>query len=415
MSIYDKTVANITTEDLAELLQEKAVENIRLEFKSQDVEKDEWKKKLSAFANTHGGFVILGAAEHSGGKLAGFPGLDKIPGLKNKLVDICYSGIYPLVQPYVSEPIASPDTPGKSCYVVYVDDSAEAPHFLNSRKGAYVRTDERSQQLRTQLATYEELSHLANRRERAVQRRDRLLERARQRFDQLVTEKYGSHSRTTGTIGATLEIFVSPRFPSAQLALHGDLPSLLELDRVEWKGGWFPVLGYLSTQQESALAAGATYSFSLLEIGVWGNLFLAAEVEHSVPTRGGAQTSGIYKEAVMGLLLVTLEKCRSLYEQIAYMGMLDISVRIHRSRNTPWVQDAFMDYDSGPTPTLDDDATANLEIDVRLLARHRDDLAKELAKSLLYSLNWRVAASSPHTMDSFLQAGYSFNGWKWQS
>ena len=65
MSIYDKTVADLATSDLQELLDERAVENIRLEFKRQDVGKDEWLKKLSSFANTYGGYLVVGAEADS--------------------------------------------------------------------------------------------------------------------------------------------------------------------------------------------------------------------------------------------------------------------------------------------------------------------------------------------------------------
>jgi len=41
MSIFDKAVDQITTEDLTDLLSEAAVENVRLEFKREVPAKDE--------------------------------------------------------------------------------------------------------------------------------------------------------------------------------------------------------------------------------------------------------------------------------------------------------------------------------------------------------------------------------------
>ena len=46
MSIYDKQISDLTPDDLQELLAETPVENIRLEFKREDVSKDEYLKKL---------------------------------------------------------------------------------------------------------------------------------------------------------------------------------------------------------------------------------------------------------------------------------------------------------------------------------------------------------------------------------
>ena len=55
MSIYDKSIADLATDDLQSLLDEGAVENVRLEFKLEAPAKDETLKKLSSFANTYGG------------------------------------------------------------------------------------------------------------------------------------------------------------------------------------------------------------------------------------------------------------------------------------------------------------------------------------------------------------------------
>ena len=53
MSVYNKTVASITTGDLQELLTDGPVENVRLEFKSTVPSRDEFLKRASGFANLH--------------------------------------------------------------------------------------------------------------------------------------------------------------------------------------------------------------------------------------------------------------------------------------------------------------------------------------------------------------------------
>lgn len=81
MSIYATPISQLKTSDLAELLQEQAVENTRLEFKREVPEKDETLKKLSSFANTFGGFVVIGAmAQSKDGRIESLPGVDQVPG-----------------------------------------------------------------------------------------------------------------------------------------------------------------------------------------------------------------------------------------------------------------------------------------------------------------------------------------------
>jgi predicted HTH transcriptional regulator len=62
MSIFTKPLSQVGAVDLQELLQEQAIENLRLEFKSEIPDKDEMLKKLSAFANTFGGLMVVGAS-----------------------------------------------------------------------------------------------------------------------------------------------------------------------------------------------------------------------------------------------------------------------------------------------------------------------------------------------------------------
>jgi hypothetical protein len=58
MSIFTKPISQISPQDLHDLLEQRAAENVRLEFKREVPSKDELLKKLSSFANTFGGFLL---------------------------------------------------------------------------------------------------------------------------------------------------------------------------------------------------------------------------------------------------------------------------------------------------------------------------------------------------------------------
>ena len=93
MSIFTKPISQLATDDLQELLREKAVENARLEFKSEVPNKDETLKKLSSFANAFGGFMVVGAkASSADGRIEDLPGVDEQSGYKQKIVDWCFAG-----------------------------------------------------------------------------------------------------------------------------------------------------------------------------------------------------------------------------------------------------------------------------------------------------------------------------------
>jgi hypothetical protein len=125
------------TADLQGLISDNAVENVRLELKSAIPNKDELLKKLSSFANTFGGILLIGAkADSKDGRIQDLP---------------------------------------QVCYVIFVAESDVAPHFLNNRKGVWVRTDEFSARFDHQLADENELKHLLDRRRLVRERRLRLV------------------------------------------------------------------------------------------------------------------------------------------------------------------------------------------------------------------------------------------------
>src|SRR5580704_9368413 len=143
MSIFVKPISQLGTADLQELLGDRAVENARLEFKREVPDKDNTLKKASSFANTFGGFIVVGAsANGSDGRIEGLPGVEIQNGYKQKVVDWCFGGASPPLTVEVSDPMPSPVGNGKVCYVIYIAASDLGPHFLNGRRGIWVRTDE---------------------------------------------------------------------------------------------------------------------------------------------------------------------------------------------------------------------------------------------------------------------------------
>jgi predicted HTH transcriptional regulator len=259
MSIYTTPVSQLTTADLQELLKERAVENIRLEFKSESPNKDETLKKISSFANTFGGLMVIGAREDGSGRLQELAGIDDVPGQKQKIVQWCADGATPPLNVEVSAPVPTPDGGGKVCYVVYTPESDIGPHFLNGRKGIYIRTDEFSKRFEAQLATDAEVRQLFDRRKLVRDLRDRLQERAKKRFDTYISEKQTDRSGNVIPPGPLLKVGIVPRFPSRQLCQQENLKPMILKTYTAWRGVLFPnPSSAILSQHESAIALDPT-------------------------------------------------------------------------------------------------------------------------------------------------------------
>lgn len=407
MSIYDKSIEKLESSDLSELLTEKAIENVRLEFKLIVPTKDEMLKKLSSFANTFGGYLVIGAeSESNDGLLKALPGIDPVSGLKQRIVQWCYDGVYPPLQVFVSEPIPSPSDSTKFCYVVFVEESIECPHFLNSRKGVYVRTDEYSQRFEPQLATHEELVHMQNRRAESVNRKTRLLDRAQQRFEQIVKTNYSNSPQASGNIGATFEMFLSPRFPAKPLISQRELLEFVRTKRRRWQGVEFPCPNYIISQHESAVVRNPTGEFSFFEASIWGHVFYAYEIEQTI---GKDKTKGIHLYSFMGHLLIFLEYTKLLYDKLGFDGILEARLQFERVRGIPWFNFSGNRAEQGPSSPIDDNPTISLEFTGSELQNNRDGVAEKMSEYIFFALNWDRIAADSSNLKEFIKKGYEYN------
>jgi len=412
MPFFNRSIADLTGTDLEELLAAQAVENVRLEFKREVPGPEETLKKLSGFANTFGGYLIVGAAAGSSdGRLTAFPGVDAQPNYKQTIVQRCYDGVWPPFEVLVSDNIPVPNSPGKFCYVIYVAESLEAPHFLNWGKGAWIRTDEYSQRFETRLADYEAILHLLNRRGLAVERREALYRRSVTRFETLVEREYAGHPNTAGTIGATVGLSISPHFPTRRLIEEHALLQLVTSEQVPWRSVRFPSNRETVTQHESVLLLHPASGFSMVEVGVWGNLFYALEIERLTGEQGH-QVAGIHLYAFLGHVLVFLEHARRIYRRMGYSGSLFVRAILRRVRGKPFIYaDPYGSQEVGPSSRIDDEVIVEFSTPADRLYTHRDDVAGDLLKTLFFALNWPDQAADPGLIANLVAKGAYFNSW----
>jgi hypothetical protein len=303
------------------------VENVRLEFKREVPDKDDTLKKLSSFANTFGGFMVIGAqASSANGRIEDLPGVEVESGYKQKIVQWSFDGASPPLTVEVSDPIPVPSNNRRVCYVILAAESDLAPHFLNGRKGVWVRTDEFSQRFNAHLANENELRHLFDRRQLVRERRAWLQDRARQRFNTYIgqgnTDLGGSKTR----FGASLELGVIPRFPARQLCSPQRLKSSVQESSMRHRGHQFPDLGTMLSQHESAIVLNPLMGrpiTSIFEVNVWGLLFYGSRVEGE---HNG--TAGIHLYEFVGRILLFVRHAGEMLQRLSYSGPISIETVI---------------------------------------------------------------------------------------
>ena len=409
MSIFSKPLSQISPTDLAELLAMQAVENVRLEFKREIPTRDETLKKLSSFANTFGGFIVIGAeADSKDGRLVALPGVDPQSSFKQTIVQWCTEGVSPIVEVDVSDAIPTTSCPGKVCYVVYSPESDLTPHFLNGRKGVWVRTNEFSARFEARLGDEDELEHLAERRRKVRERQGSLVARARRRFETFAERRYNELGRNPRGLTSHFSLCVVPRFPSRLLCSQADLRSILKDVHLEWRQVGFPraSVGFAS-QHESELVLRPGSAFSLLEANCWGLLFYATELGEENETY-----QGIHVNRFVGNLLVFLRHAREMMKRLGYHGQLMYEVRLQRILGEKWID--FVGPNpavDGPASELDDEVTFSIFTSSDELFDRTDAVARDLLRFLFFSTNWPERAQDDRCLVEAIRRGYTFNMW----
>ena len=417
MPIFSHPVATLSTPDLDGLSAEGAVENILLEFKAEMPAKDEFLKKVSSFANTYGGHIIIGAiARSTDGRLTSLPGVPPQSGLRQRLVQWAYEAAEPPIELFVSDAIVPTGSSGSVCYVVHVPMSGTAPHFLAGRKGCYVRTDEFSQRFEPRLASYDEIEHLRERRSSATQRRRRLWEGAVARFERFAATEYASVPGVSGPIGATMMLGLVPAFPTRALVEPERLRELVARVEVDWRQTGFPNrVGRRTdviTQHQTVSRLYPGYGFSLLDCSIWGQQFLGIEIEHLFTAEnGGNKVLGIHLWALIGHILAFCEYARTLLQEVPYDGPLTLLLSLIRVQGKPFVYFPQNIPTVGPSSPFDDSVLIEQPSSTDSLRTNRDAVVCGLLRELFFALNWADQAANNAALQLQLKRGYSYNFW----
>ncbi len=412
MSVYTTPIAQLKTCDLTELLQEQAVENVRLEFKREVPDKDETLKKLSSFANTFGGLIVVGAAAQSkDGRIEALPGVDVVPGYNQKVVDWCFEKCNPPINVEVSAPIPTPNNDGKVCYVISVEESDIAPHFLNGRNGIWIRTNEFSGKYHAGLADESEIRHLLHRRQLTLDRRRSIVERARKRFTTYVST---TANKSEGSV-SVLELCVVPRFPARPVCTQEELVKVVHRVRYpDYRRVGFPRLqmGVMS-QHESAIIRQPLVDLSFFEANIWGTVFYVMQLDEKQYTE---HASGIHVYAFVGHLLLFLKHASDVFREIGLSGPILVDASLRAIRDCQWVyaksiaQGIAPVAANKPISALDDSFDLSVTTTVEELHEKPDDVVAELLRTIFFSLNWGDLVDTKAKLETLTKQGHEYNG-----
>ncbi|MBM4466312.1 MAG: ATP-binding protein [Chloroflexi bacterium] len=385
--MYTKPIDEITFSDIEEFVLGNNRESIVLDYKG------DWPSDLAqviaAMANTQGGVILIGVTEDN---KTGLPqdilGVESARGadsLRQRVVSTAYKGVYPPVMPQVGVCSLDQD-PDRAVVIVRVAPSVHTPHAVDSRRRIYVRVD--SQTEPHSLATLDELEWLWDRRRQAEERRDALIEAAKERAAWIL-----KHPTDTNE-PSLLRAWVASHFYSGEDALPLNVvKELVQTRRVQSdvRGMWsFPNFAYT---KRSVPLGYCVYSIEdrraeYDELGTSGLLFSEMRLDEVNEQTG-------WKQLHVGLILSQIDgllKFANLaYKQGQLWGLLQVHASLHRVKGIILyaVVDRLDRHNQelvrSPNKTI---LVLNETIDKEALEKTRPKFVKQAAKSILWAFGY---------------------------
>jgi hypothetical protein len=295
--VFGKLTSQLGFDDLERLKKEDVRESIVLEYKSENPGRHAVLKELCAFANTFGGHLIFGVEEKESqrGQIESIPGIDPIPSFEQTLRQWALEWLYPpLTDFHVSDPIPTGGN-AKVCYIVHIPASSLAPHFVETRKGCYIRVSEHSMPFEPKLATLDEVLRLSDRRGAILGQRSTIIEDALSRWR---SRGPWIPRRPTGqAMSPTMLFWAVPEFPVGHVVDPGRLGEVSESANVKYRKtsayNWLAASGpgagasasfpsefsHVFSQQDALIFGAPGFEYqSHMEITAWGSFLVSQEL-----------------------------------------------------------------------------------------------------------------------------------------
>ncbi|KPL00546.1 MAG: hypothetical protein AMJ90_08125 [candidate division Zixibacteria bacterium SM23_73_2] len=342
--MFSVKLEDINIERIKDFYNQKVPEGETIEYKKDIPENKKIAKTISAMANTYGGILLIGIeADKKRNIPVAITGITLEEGLEERITGICLRSIYRPVFPEVKL-CDFIDEKGneKTVLFIRIQESDSTPHAINNNTDVYIRIRSQSEKFERK-ATVDEIDWLKNRREKAVEFRQQLINRARDRYQSKTASlRYLQN--------CFREVSLIPLFPHNMLFSCDEFFRVLDKIKNEAEQNGFKrcvdniidlsktAAGSLYIFEMRKGEKGAPYSMYYQEYNIFGLVYRKnsfwelsrSETKDSFDVKSFLQD--LYYVLNFGLLF---------YKSVGYHGIIKISVHVKGllGKTISWIQD----------------------------------------------------------------------------
>jgi hypothetical protein len=339
--------------------------------------------------------ILVGVDEDptTGAAVVPICGIALKPGLRERVIQKASDAIYPPIIPEVrvvefksDQSAASPD---RAVVVIRVPESDLGSHAVENRRTVYLRIDNTSDPIRK--ASIEELEWFRNKREPAMQLKERVLERARERATlhfQYVRNRY---QLPTSLPSGCFRLWTTPAFPRSRLTSEMDLREAVRdaLDFFPYlpstpgaptpiaEGVYFEDHDNKKFKYQEASIHGPIYH----EIGFWWD-----ESDNTIVSVG----------AVVNTMASSLKFALQTYERLGYFGIVEFQFEMHGVRGRRLAEPSQLD---STAPCRDDEVVFKARGTLKELSIGCFDVIENMLREVYWAFGTDIP---PHVLSKIL-------------
>jgi hypothetical protein len=318
MSIFTKSTAGISYQDVVLFCEQGIGEGVNLDYK-KDFPASGLEKTISAFANTSSGVILIGIEDEDSKPKPPFEGIEYKDRLEERVWNIIVDNIHPPVFPEIT---VCPPHNKKTFVIIRVPQSNETPHAIYNNTQVYVRTGNRNKP--EDLATVEQIEWLRNRRKKSEGLREMLYRRAEDRYKTICGQEKAKIDFGEFTLS------FAPLYPQKPLITVEEIENVVNKMKVLAGGREFPQLSHYNLEpiQDGMIRFFLNKDTGFIthtEINKFGLIFYKEDLGSGIKGTSESETiKRIHLSKILDILDVSFESISKFYNTMGYWGLVEV-------------------------------------------------------------------------------------------
>lgn len=396
--VYITPIDKIGWDDIGRFCEEKVQEGAYLDYKEDFPQNLE--KTIAAMANTLGGIILIGIAEDDQNKpVLPLKGILFKRGYPEQITNIILSNITPPLFPEIA--VCKDESGQNTIIVVRIYQSDQTPHAIAASTKVYLRTGVRNNP--ETLASIKEIEWLQNKRQKSLDLRNSLYERAEERSERFYLRQLQELKQRGDKIEkvekAWLTLSLCPLYPKKYFRsppeINDEVYNKIQVDEYMRTGKNFPLP---DLQDAKIVQDGIVLSYIFrtnkifhTELNSFGLYFYKQSLLRDYELFGGERIKAIQASEMFCRLDEFFDSAVKFYNELGYWGLLHLRIRLDNISSCNLLPYPLEKDTAEPFQCIDPKVAFSASVLVGGLNDQKEELIFDSARKIAWTFGWNIS------------------------